>query len=107
MAIKRCKSSFAVHVGGSPRVVVAGTLVDADDPIVRGHEALFEDVETYMSDKADRAARVEQATAAPGERRSVLPAAAAKKAAAKKPERPEPKKDAPPAGGAPGKGEGR
>lgn len=84
MPIKRCKASFAVSVNGVPRMVTAGQLVDASDPVIKGREALFEDAETYVS---DRAPRVEQATAEPGERRSVLPRkAAAKKAAAKPPE---------------------
>ncbi|MEU0393815.1 hypothetical protein ABZ208_13730 [Streptomyces sp. NPDC006208] len=80
MAIKRCKASFAVVMNGAPRVITAGQLVDSDDPVIKGREASFEDVETYMS---DRAARVEQATAEPGEKRSVSPPAA-KKTAAKK-----------------------
>jgi hypothetical protein len=73
--------SFAVHVGGAPRVVPVGTLVEADDPILRGREQYFEDVETYVSDRAS--ARVEQATAAPGEQRA-LPRPVAKKTAATK-----------------------
>lgn len=86
MAIKRCKMSFAVQVGGAPRVVPAGTLVEDGDPILQGREAYFEDVETYVSDR--EASRVEQATAAPGEQRTVRPVARkapAKKAVAKKP----------------------
>lgn len=86
MAIKRCKASFAVVVNGAPRVVTAGQLIDDSDPVVKGREASFEDVETYVS---ERKSRVEQATADPGEKRSVgRPAAKkasapAKKAAAK------------------------
>ncbi|MFG2328253.1 hypothetical protein ACGFMM_01370 [Streptomyces sp. NPDC048604] len=81
MAIKRCKASFAVVVNGAPRVVTAGQLVDENDPIVRGREVNFEDVETYVS---ERKARVEQATAEPGERRSVGRPAAKKSAASPK-----------------------
>ena len=82
MAIKRCKASFAVSVNGVPRMVTAGQLVEASDPVIKGREHLFEDAETYVS---DRAPKVEQATAEPGERRSVLPPRkqTAKKAAAK------------------------
>lgn len=86
MSIKRCKASFAVIVNGAPRVVTAGQLVSDDDPVVKGREANFEDVETYVS---ERKARVEQATADPGEKRSVArpavkkTAAPIKKAAAK------------------------
>lgn len=96
MAIKRCKASFAVIVNGAPRVVTAGQLVDDSDPVVKGREASFEDVETYVS---ERKARVEQATADPGERRSVgrppakKAAAPAKKAAAKPEATPEAKQE--------------
>lgn len=69
MPIKRCKASFTMFVGGSPRIVNAGDLVDKNDPVIKGREALFEDVETYVSDRTP--APVEQATAAPGERRDV------------------------------------
>ncbi|WP_236241158.1 hypothetical protein [Streptomyces sp. CC228A] len=72
MAIKRCKASFAVMVNGAPRVIPAGQLVDESDPVVKGREANFEDVETYVTDKAARRAPlVERATAEPGERRSL------------------------------------
>ncbi|NUL09073.1 hypothetical protein [Streptomyces lunaelactis] len=84
MAIKRCKAPFAVSVAGTPRIFTAGQLVDAADPAIKGREHLFEDVETFMSDQAARQApKVEQATAGPGEKRSVAPRPAAKKAAAK------------------------
>ena len=90
MPIKRCVAAFAASVDGVPRMYTAGMLVDASDPAVKGREALFEDVETHMADKAARQApRVEQATAEPGERRSV--ARPAKKAAAAS--KPEPKSD--------------
>lgn len=84
MAIKRCTSAFAASVDGVPRMYTVGQLVDASDPVIRGREALFEDVETHMADKAARQApKVEQATAEPGERRSVTPRQQAKKTAAK------------------------
>lgn len=56
----RARESF--HACG--RFVAAGEPVDPADPIVKGREALFE------------ADGVEQATAAPGERRAVKKAAA-------------------------------
>lgn len=88
MAIKRCTSAFAASVDGVPRMYTVGQLVDASDPVIKGREGLFEDVETHMADKAARQApRVEQATAEPGEKRSV--GRPAKKTAA----RPEPKSD--------------
>lgn len=49
-------------------MVSGGQLVDSSDPIVKGRERFFEPVETYMDNRAGR--DVEQATAAPGERRS-------------------------------------
>lgn len=69
MAIKRCKASLAVSVNGVPRVITAGMLLDASDPVIKGREALFEDVDTYMSERAPQP--VERATAEPGERRSL------------------------------------
>ncbi|MFD9192989.1 hypothetical protein ACFWCA_32845 [Streptomyces phaeochromogenes] len=84
MAIKRCVAAFAASVGGTPRMYTVGTLVDSSDPVIKGREALFEDAEAYVSDKAARQApQVEQATAGPGERRSV--GRPAKKATSSKP----------------------
>lgn len=83
--IKRCKTSFAVSVGGVPRVMKAGALVQDDDPVIRGREHLFEDVDTFVQKQRTRA---EAATAEPGERRSLSKPAkktAAVKTAAKKP----------------------
>lgn len=87
MTIKRCTSAFAASVDGAPRMYTVGQLVDAADPVIKGREALFEDVETHMAGKAARQApRVEQATAEPGEKRSVSVARPAKKTVAGKPE---------------------
>jgi hypothetical protein len=69
VAIKRCKASFSAVIGGAPRVINEGTLVEDGDPILTGREHLFETVETFMSDRS--APPVEQATAEPGERRTV------------------------------------
>ena len=52
--ILRARTAFAV----GHKIVAAGALVDSDDPLVKGREGLFAPV-------------VEQATAAPGERRAV------------------------------------
>lgn len=65
MAKLRCRTSFYDIPSGY--VFPAGSLVDADSPVVARHPHLFE-------------APVEQATAAPGEKRAVRP----RKAAAKK-----------------------
>lgn len=84
MPIKRCVAAFADSPNGVPRMFTVGQLVDASDPVIKGRESHFEDVETHMADKAARQTpRVEQATAEPGEKRSVAPRQQAKKAAAK------------------------
>lgn len=67
--VKRAKQSF--WAGKPPRMVHAGDLVADNDPIVKGREHLFEDAGAYVQREARR---VEQATSAPGERRSVAPA---------------------------------
>ena len=61
MPTLRAHTSFAVP---GRRHINEGDLVDASDPIVRGREHLFE-----SSERAT--VGVEQATAAPGERRNV------------------------------------
>lgn len=63
MTVLRVKTPFALS---ARKVFTIGTLVDASDPIVKGRESLFEPVETA----AARTASVEQATAAPGEKRT-------------------------------------
>lgn len=70
MAIKRCRESFAYFAGGAPHVIHAGELFNDDDPVVTKHPTSFEDVDAHVSNRA----AVEQATAAPGEKRSVAPA---------------------------------
>jgi hypothetical protein len=70
MAIKRCTASFAAIVNGAPRVVQTGALIDSRDPILKGREAHFEDVDTYV---ARRHSAVEAATAVPGEQRTITP----------------------------------
>lgn len=67
MAILRCTESFTADVDGVPRVVGSGDLLDSSDPVVAGRESLFEPLESFM----DRRPGVEQATAAPGEVRTV------------------------------------
>lgn len=61
------------------RRIKAGTVLCADDPIVRGREKLFQPVKVEHHCKAAKSKKdakedpvvVEQATAAPGERRTV------------------------------------
>ncbi|MCA9712895.1 MAG: hypothetical protein KDK70_44130 [Myxococcales bacterium] len=72
MASVRALDTFHAH----GRTIGYGEVLDASDPIVKGREALFASDDSI----------VEQATAAPGEKRSILAkkAPAKKKAAAKK-----------------------
>lgn len=60
-AVYRCVEPFAVYRDGVPDVYGTDREVLGDDPILRTHGHAFVDV----------AARIEAATAAPGERRSV------------------------------------
>lgn len=64
---KRAKSSF-VTASNPPRVVRSGALFQDSDPVIKGREGLFEDVDDYIERISNRP---EQATAAPGEKRSV------------------------------------
>lgn len=101
MALLTVTEPFAVFdSNGFPTVYNPGRLVDDSDPVVKGREAHFE-----SADAAAARARVESATAAPGERRARTRAtkkaarkAPAKKAAAKK-SAPAPKADTPPPAG--------
>ena len=69
MAIKRCISPFSVwDSAGTPRVIAGGELIADSDPAYAGHEAMFEDVETHVERTSGK---VEQATAEPGEKRTV------------------------------------
>jgi hypothetical protein len=79
VAIKRCKAPFSANVDGVPRAVAEGELIQEGDPILKGREHLFEDVQTFMSDRsgrrvedatADPAGGVEDASAEPGRRRA-------------------------------------
>lgn len=84
MAVLRVREAFAFdEKSGVQRVLRPGDLVDSKDPAVKGRAHLFEPVETTVDRTTDRS--VEQATAAPGERRgSVVPAKKTAKTAAKK-----------------------
>lgn len=62
----RATVSFAAAAAGFPRVVRAGDLIGADDPLVRTHRGLLQPVSEF----------IEQTTQAPGEARPVrLPTA--------------------------------
>lgn len=72
----KVRRSFSV----GRRTYRQGRIVDPDDPVVKGREHLFVD----LDEEAAAARPVEQATAAPGERREVFLAAKQKVAKAKK-----------------------
>ncbi len=61
------RQAFATILDGVTIIVQPGQVVDASDPILKGRRELFDDfapkVRTYPGQ------RVEQATAAPGEKR--------------------------------------
>ncbi|MCT9932442.1 hypothetical protein N5079_19765 [Planotetraspora sp. A-T 1434] len=75
--IKRCKTAFATEHNGITRVIAAGELVSTDDPVYSDATAEhFEDIEVHVDEQAGRRAAaegrpVEQATAEPGEKRTV------------------------------------
>ncbi|HEY9495909.1 MAG TPA: hypothetical protein VIR15_13720 [Intrasporangium sp.] len=65
----RVKEAFSVDQGGFHRVLRPGDLIDESDPVVTpGRRQFFEPVDVAVTREQDR---VEQATAAPGEKRSV------------------------------------
>lgn len=77
MAVLCCVEAFAYsEPNGVQRVLRPGDLVDDNDPAVKGRERMFETVEANARRATDRAAGkpvegvIEQATAAPGEKRT-------------------------------------
>jgi len=67
MSTLRVAEPFACGVNGLPRVYRTGDLVDSKDPVVKGREKLFVDVEEF----AQRSANLfEQATAVPNQPRA-------------------------------------
>jgi hypothetical protein len=80
----RAKEGFVTMFDGDQEAVAAGTLVPAGHKILKGREDLFEpvtslsrfDVDTADEEKPEP--EVEQATAAPGEKRGAEPKAAKK-----------------------------
>lgn len=85
MTVLRVIEAFAHTVNGYPDVAAAGALFDSDDPVVKaGGPDRFEPVEVTATRDSVRRSGVEQATAAPGERRSLTRASAPRKRTAKK-----------------------
>ncbi|MER5601514.1 hypothetical protein [Streptomyces sp. NPDC002265] len=79
--IKRCREPFATEIDGITRVIAAGELVSTDDPAYSRETRIhFEDVAVHVGQQAGRRASasgavVEQATANPGEARTLTPPA--------------------------------
>jgi len=72
--VQRCVQPFVIWPAGAPVAYTAGRLVEDSDPILKTHRHHFEAVEA-VARRNTAAARVEAASAAPGELRSVtLPA---------------------------------
>lgn len=66
----RYTTSTAATPGGMPLIVQEGEAWDADDPLVLAHPELFSDEPLRVQTSHGRRDRVvEQATAAPGEKR--------------------------------------
>lgn len=62
--------SFVTHINGEPYQVSAGDLFDSNDPILKGREELFKPSGTNHIRRSPMwRPEVEQATAAPGEKR--------------------------------------
>lgn len=62
------RQAFATNVNGETIVIQPGQVVDAGDPILKGREELFEEFVPKV--RQYKGQRVEQATAAPGEKRA-------------------------------------
>ena len=61
------RHAFAVNLDGETIVIQPGQVVDEGDPILKGRAELFED---FVPKIRKYPGQVEQATAAPGEKRS-------------------------------------
>jgi hypothetical protein len=61
------RQAFAAQVGAETIIIQPGQVVDANDPILKGRESLFDDFAPKIRKYPGQ--RVEQATAAPGEKR--------------------------------------
>ena len=68
MSIMRCVEAFAYsEANGVERVLTPGCLVESDDPAVKRAPQYFEPAELNAAQSTERA--IEQATAAPSEKR--------------------------------------
>jgi hypothetical protein len=73
MAIKRCSESFTIWREGAPVAFIAGQMVDDKHPILKTHGHLFADPETVKRPAPAAVRATEQATADPGEARTLTP----------------------------------
>ena len=79
MSTLRCREAFMAYdrETGEQRLITTGALVLSTDKWVKGRESHFDKVEDYVETwgRRERVTQgdVEQATAAPGEQRSVVP----------------------------------
>jgi hypothetical protein len=73
MATLRVKEAFSCDIKGVPYTFPAGALIDSNHPAIEGRKHLFETVQSYMEGEAKRlrGKDVEEATAAPGEKRNL------------------------------------
>lgn len=75
----RCKQSFVIGVAGTNRAIRTGDIVSANDPRFKQYKHLFESKYFEPSDTYIERT-VEEATADPGEKRTVTKPAPARKA---------------------------
>lgn len=73
--MKRCTESFTIWRDGAPMAFVAGQLLDDKHPILKTHKHLFADPVTIPQHAPAAARTTEQATADPGEARTLTPPA--------------------------------
>lgn len=72
--MKRCTESFTIWRDGAPVAFVVGQLVDDKHPILKTHKHLFAEPEASSGQAPPAQLRpVEQATADPGENRTLTP----------------------------------
>ncbi|GAB2714444.1 hypothetical protein [Streptomyces bullii] len=76
MAIHRCHEAFVTRIGGARVSIHVGDLVEDEEDVYKVRPEAFEPVEEYMAKRRARRTAparrgVEQATAAPGEQRTV------------------------------------
>jgi hypothetical protein len=73
--VKRCTESFTIWRDGAPVAFVAGQLLDDKHPILKSHSHLFADPVTIPRPAPAAVRATEQATADPGEARTLTPPA--------------------------------